>query len=168
LDKLKQELLIKDEMLKHQKILLQKQKLKEKQDSIDLHFNQDQINLSQELINSYSNKKNVFYAFLLKYNDEYYCKFGLVGDLRTFKGRIKEHKTEFRYISFFNVIECSNIHKVESDFKKSSLFCINKVNIPKKCGVGVHIEIIKLNEFITTDLIKEEMRRVAGERILDS
>lgn len=159
LDCLKKELLNKNLMLSHQKMLL-------KQEYMDLHFNQDQINLNQELINYYSNKTNVFYAFLLKYNDEYYCKFGLVGELRTFQERIKEHKKEFKYISFFNVIECSNIHKVESDFKKSSLFCLNKVTIPKKCGIGVHIEIIKLNEFLTANLIKEEMIRVAGERIL--
>ena len=164
LENLKQELENKDLMLSHQKMLLQQIQIQDKE--YKTYFGLEQENLNQELINYYYNKNNIFYAFLFKYHDEIYCKFGLVGELREFKERIKEHKTEFKYISFFNVIQCSNIHKVESEFKETSLYNMNKVKIPKKCGIGEHIEIIKLNEFITQDVIKEEMINVAGQRIL--
>lgn len=43
---------------------------------------------------------------------------------------------------------------------------MNKVKIPKKNG-GNHTEIIKLSEIITSEIIKEEMIKVAGDRMID-
>jgi hypothetical protein len=58
------------------------------------------------------------------------------------------------------------ILKVESDFKETALVSMNKVKIPKKYG-GNHTEIIKLSELVTIETIKEEMIKVAGDRMLD-
>ena len=43
---------------------------------------------------------------------------------------------------------------------------MNKTKVPKKYG-GNHTEIIKLSELVTTETIKQEMIKVAGERMLD-
>ena len=60
----------------------------------------------------------------------------------------------------------SNVYKIESEFKDTALHCLNKVKIPKKSG-GFHVEVLKLSEIVTTEIIKEEMIKVAGDRILD-
>jgi hypothetical protein len=44
---------------------------------------------------------------------------------------------------------------------------MNKIKLPKKHGFGFHIEIIKLSEAITTNVISEEMIKIADNRILD-
>jgi pantoate kinase len=46
------------------------------------------------------------------------------------------------------------------------LYRLNKAKVPKKSD-GFHVEVIKLSEIITTECIKEEMIKVAGDRILD-
>ena len=132
----------------------------------NLQFNQDQINTSKKLINYYGNKRDIFYMFSFRYLEELYAKFGIVGELRDFYERVRQHMTEFENICFHNVIQCSNISKVESDFKETALFSMNKVKIPKKNG-GNHTEVIKLSELITTNIIKDEMIKVAGERMID-
>jgi hypothetical protein len=129
-------------------------------------FNQDQINTSKRLINYYGDKKDLFYMFTFKYLEEWYAKYGIVGELREFYQRVQEHMAEFEQICFHNIIQCSNIYKVESDFKDTALVQMNKTKIPKKNG-GNHIEIIKLSEIVTTEIIKEEMIKVAGDRMLD-
>ena len=43
---------------------------------------------------------------------------------------------------------------------------MNKVKIPKKYG-GNHTEVLKLSEIVTTEVIKEEMIKVAGIRMID-
>ena len=129
-------------------------------------FNQDQINTSKRLINYYGDKRDIFYAFLFKYKDELYSKYGIAGEVRDFYKRIEEHVLEFNDICFYNVMSCNNVDKVESDFKETALVSMNKVKIPKKYG-GNHTEIIKLSEIVTTEVIKEEMYKVAGERMID-
>lgn len=128
--------------------------------------NHDLINISNQLINHFGNKMNLFYAFMFIYNNEWYSKFGIVGEVREFQGRLQEHLLEFERIYFYNILQCSNINKVESEFKDTALFNINKIKIPKKYG-GNHTEIIKMSEIVTTNTIKEEMIKVAGERIVD-
>jgi hypothetical protein len=132
----------------------------------NLLFNQDQINTSKRLVNYYGDKKDIFYMFSFKYVEEWYAKYGIVGELREFHQRVQEHITEFTDICFHNIIQCSNIYKVEADFKESALVQMNKVKIPKKNG-GNHVEIIKLSEIVTADIIKEEMIKIAGDRMLD-
>ena len=64
-------------------------------------------------------------------------------------------------------VQIATLSKIESDFKEIALVSMNKVKIPKKHG-GNHTEIIKLSELITTEvIIKEEMIKVAGDRMLD-
>jgi hypothetical protein len=132
----------------------------------NLLFNQDQINISNKLVDYYGNKKDIFYLFSFIYLEKLYAKFGIVGEVREFHKRVHEHVKEFESICFHNILQCSNITKVESDFKETSLYNMNKVKIPKKNG-GNHIEVIKLSEIITTSVIKEEMVKIAGERMID-
>ena len=61
---------------------------------------------------------------------------------------------------------CLHVDKVESEFKNTALVNMNKVKIPKKYG-GNHTEVLKLSEIVTTNMIKEEMYKVAGNRMLD-
>ena len=129
-------------------------------------FTQDLINTSKKLINYYGNKNDIFYMFSFKLAEEWYAKYGIVGELREFHERISQHIAEFEQICFHNIIQCSNICKVEADFKNSSLVMMNKTKVPKKYG-GNHTEIIKLSELVTTETIKQEMIKVAGERMLD-
>jgi hypothetical protein len=129
-------------------------------------FNQDQINTSKRLINYYGDKRDIFYMFSFKYLEEWYAKYGMVGEVRNFHQRVQQHISEFQDICFHNVLQCSNINKVESDFKETAIFQMNKVKIPKKYG-GNHTEVIKLSEIVTTEIIKEEMIKVAGDRMLD-
>ena len=131
-----------------------------------LLFNQDQINTSKRLINYYGDKRDIFYMFSFKYLEEWYVKYGMVGEVRDFYERVKQHISEFEEICFHNVLQCSNINKVESDFKETALVSMNKVKIPKKYG-GNHTEIIKLSEIVTTEVIREEMYKVAGNRMID-
>ena len=63
-------------------------------------------------------------------------------------------------------VQIATLSKIESDFKEIALVSMNKVKIPKKHG-GNHTKIIKLSELITTEVIKEEMIKVAGDRMLD-
>lgn len=130
-------------------------------------FNQDQINNSNKLISHFGDKENIFYMFSFKYLQEWYAKFGIVGELREFHNRVIEHRREFEEICFHLVMQCSNVHKVESEFKDTALHSLNKTKIPKKSGGGFHVEILKLSEIVTTENIKEEMIKVAGNRILD-
>jgi hypothetical protein len=132
----------------------------------NLLFNQDQINTSKKLVNYFGDKTDIFYMFSFRYAEEWYTKYGIVGEVREFHERVRQHIDEFEEICFHNIIKCSNIYKVESDFKNSALVQMNKVKIPKKYG-GNHTEIIRLSEIVTTEVIKEEMIKVAGERILD-
>jgi phage anti-repressor protein len=129
-------------------------------------FNQDQINTSKRLVNYYGDKRDIFYMFSFKYLDEWYAKYGIVGEVRDFHERVKQHNSEFKDICFHSVMQCSHINKVESEFKETALVSVNKVKIPKKYG-GNHTEIIKLSEIVTIDVIKEEMIKVAGDRMLD-
>lgn len=69
----------------------------------NLQFNQDQINTSKKLINYYGNKRDIFYMFSFRYLEELYAKFGIVGELRDFYERVKQHITEFENICFHNV-----------------------------------------------------------------
>jgi hypothetical protein len=133
---------------------------------LNLIFNQDQINTSNKLIAYYGDKSNIFYMFSFLFNDEYYAKFGIVLGVREFHRRVQEHIKEFEYICFHNILQCSNVTKVESDFKETSLFNMNKAKIPKK-NTGNHLEIIKLSEIITTEVIKNEMIKVAGDKMID-
>jgi len=55
----------------------------------------------------------------------------MVGEVRDFHQRVQQHISEFQDICFHNVMCCSNINKVESDFKETALVSINKVKIPK-------------------------------------
>ena len=43
---------------------------------------------------------------------------------------------------------------------------MNRVKIHKKYG-GNHIEVLKLSELIITTMIKQEMIKVAGDRMVD-
>ena len=129
-------------------------------------FNQDQINTSKQLINYFGNKNDIFYMFSFKFAEDWYAKYGIVGELRELYLRVQEHKSEFNDICFHNIIQCSNIDKVESDFKDTALVKMNRVKIPKKNG-GNHVEVLKLSELITTGVIRDEMIKVAGDRMLD-
>ena len=130
-------------------------------------FNQDQINNSKRLIEHFGSKNDVFYMFSFKYLEELYVKFGIVGELREFHKRITEHQQEFGNICFHTVLQCSNVTKVEREFKETSLYSTNKAKIPKKSGSGSHVEIIKLSEIVTSEIVSQEMTRIAGNRILD-
>jgi phage anti-repressor protein len=130
-------------------------------------FGQDQINNSTRLINHFGSQKDVFYMFSFKYFEEMYAKFGIVGNLREFHHRIDEHKNEFGEICFHHVVRCREVAQVESEFKGSSIYRMNKAKLPKKYGTGFHCEIIKLSEAITAQVIKDEMNRIAQSRILD-
>jgi hypothetical protein len=85
--------------------------------------------------------------FSFKYLEEMYAKFGIVGNLREFHHRISEHKNEFGEICFHHVVRCREVAQVESEFKTSSTYRMNKVKLPKKYGNGFHCEIIKLSYF---------------------
>ena len=74
----------------------------------NLLFNQDQINTSKRLINYYGDKRDIFYMFSFKYLEEWYAKFGMVGEVRDFHGRVQQHISEFEDICFHNVLQCSN------------------------------------------------------------
>lgn len=130
-------------------------------------FSWDQINMSKKLIAHFGNKNDIFYMFSFFYNGEWYVKFGIVGELREFHVRIAEHIAEFGEICFHCIIQCAHIDKVESDFKTTAMYTMNKAKIPKKSGTGNHIEIIKLSEIITTGSVKEEIIKTAGDRMLD-
>lgn len=132
----------------------------------NLLFNQDQINTSNKLIAYFGDKKDIFYLFSFIYLEKLYAKFGIVGEIREFHKRVQEHIKEFESICFHNILQCSNITKVEADFKETALYTMNKVKIPKKNG-GNNIEVIKLSKIITTSVIKEEMIKIAGERMID-
>ncbi len=132
----------------------------------NLLFNQDQINTSNKLIAYYGDKTNIFYMFSFLYLNEMYAKFGVVGEVREFHKRVQEHIAEFENVYFYNIMQCSNITKVEADFKETALVSMNKAKIPKKNG-GNHVEIIKLSEIVTLEVIKEEMIKVAGTRMVD-
>jgi hypothetical protein len=132
----------------------------------NLLFNQDQINTSKQLVNHFREKNDIFYMFSFKYSEEWYAKFGIVGELRKFYKRVLEHEREFGHICYHTALKCSNIHKVENDFKNTSFYITNKTKIQKKSG-GFHTEIIKLSDAITTEIVKEEMIKAAGDRIVD-
>jgi hypothetical protein len=132
----------------------------------NLLFNQDQINTSNKLIAYYGDKTNIFYMFSFLYLNEMYAKFGVVGEVREFHKRVQEHIAEFEDINFYNIMQCLNVTKVEADFKETALVSMNKAKIPKKNG-GNHVEIIKLSEIVTLEVIKEEMIKVAGTRMVD-
>jgi hypothetical protein len=130
-------------------------------------FSVDQINNSNRLINHYGPQKDIFYMFSFKYLDNLYAKFGIAGNTREFHNRVNEHKSEFGEICYHNALRCRDVAIVESEFKNSSLYKMNKIKLPKKYGFGFHIEIIKLSEAITTNVISEEMIKIADNRILD-
>lgn len=130
-------------------------------------FTPEQINNSNRLINHFGPQKDIFYMFSFKYLEDMYAKFGIVGNLREFHNRVDEHKSEFGEICFHYTVKCRDVTLVESEFKNSSLYRLNKSKIPKKYGTGSHIEIIKLSEAITTDIVREEMNKIADDRILD-
>ena len=64
------------------------------------------------------------------------------------------------------MVSCLHVDKVESEFKNTALVNMNKVKIPKKYG-GSHTEVLKLSEIVTANVIKEEMYKVAGNRMID-
>lgn len=136
-----------------------------KKENIQEDIIQNQINTSKKLIDYYSDKKNIFYMFSFKYFEELYVKYGIVGELRNFKERVKEHMREFKDICFHNIIQCEHVTKIESDFKNTLFVITNKVKIQKKYG-GYHTEIIKLNELVTINIIKEEMIKIAAKNVL--
>jgi phage anti-repressor protein len=129
-------------------------------------FSQDQIHHSNDLISHFGDKTNIFYAFLFKYTDSLYVKFGITRETRGFYNRIQEHLSEFNEICFFNVLEVSDPNKIESDFKDTSLVSLNREKVPRKNG-GNHNEIIKLSNTVTSHKIKSLMTSIAGDKILD-
>jgi hypothetical protein len=134
---------------------------------LEITFTPEQINNSNRLINHFGHQKDIFYMFSFKYEGEMYAKFGIVGHLREFHKRVEEHKIEFGEICLHYTVKCKDVSLVESEFKNTSLYRMNKVKIPRKNSSGHHIEIIKLSEAITSDTVKEEMNKIADGRILD-
>jgi hypothetical protein len=130
-------------------------------------FTPEQINNSNRLINHFGPQKDIFYMFSFKHLEDMYAKFGIVGNLREFHNRVDEHKSEFGEICFHYSVKCRDVALVESEFKNTSIYKMNKSKIPKKYGTGFHVEIIKLSEVITTDIVREEMNKIADDRILD-
>ena len=73
----------------------------------------------------------------------------------------------FGEVCIHSVLQCTNIEQVEKDFKDTSLFQTNKVKVPKNDGDGNYTEIIKLSELVTSDIITNEIKRIAGSRTID-
>jgi hypothetical protein len=134
-------------------------------------FSQDEINNSKRLLEHFGPKGDVFYLLAFKHQEENYAKTGIVRDSRQLHNRYKEHQEEFGEVCLHLVIQCSNINTVENEFKQSSFFRTNKAKILKKYSKknkpSFHTEILKLSELVTTETIKEKMKLVAGDRIID-
>jgi hypothetical protein len=132
-------------------------------------FNQDQINISNRLLDYFRDKSNVIYTFSFNHQDfGLLDKIGIVRETRVFHERFQEHQSEFgNEICINSVIQCNNISQVEKDFKETSLFKTNKVKVPRKNGDGHHTEIVKLTPLVTTESITSEIKRIAGDRMLD-
>lgn len=132
-------------------------------------FHSDQINISNRLLDYFRDKSNVIYTFSFNHQDfGLLDKIGIVRETRVFHERFQEHQSEFGIdICINSVIQCNDISQVEKDFKETSLFRTNKVKVPRRNGDGNHTEIIKLTPLITTESITSEIKRVAGDRMLD-
>jgi len=132
----------------------------------NLSFTRDQINQSKKLITKYGDKSDIFYTMLFNYEQTQYVKFGIV-HTRPLQIRYLEHEKEFEKICCVSAIQCKEVSKVESEFKKTSFCLSNKSQVPKSDGVGYHTEVFQLTENITLDTIKKEIIDTIGDRALD-
>ena len=134
----------------------------------NLLFTQDQLNNSKNLLTYFGEKTNIFYMFLIYSNGKFYIKFGIV-HLRDFKVRFMEHCKEFNTENICCVfaIQCKEVTKLESEFKKTLFYMLNKKEIQKSNGSGFHTEIFELDSDITSNKIKTEIMKVVGDRIID-
>ncbi|MDD4938238.1 MAG: hypothetical protein PHX34_04480 [Candidatus Shapirobacteria bacterium] len=131
-------------------------------------FNQDQINHSKKLIAHFGDKMNIMYLFSFMYLSKWFGKIGSVRGVREFHNRVTENKSDFGDIAFHSAIQCSDIEKVESDFKNTALFKMNQAkNVIQNKNGGFHSEVFYLSETATLNTFAEEMIKTAGDRIID-
>ena len=135
-------------------------------------FTSDQLNESNRLLRVFAKQTDVFYAIQISYRGELYLKFGIV-HIRPFEQRYKEHLAEFaedrdwRDICISHAMQCTEPAKVESEFKKSLFFKVNRYPVlPKSNGIGFHSEVIKLTKSVTASDIIKKLVDVAGSRII--
>jgi hypothetical protein len=134
-----------------------------------VYFSRDQLNNSKKLLARSGGETDLMYAILFVYNGILYMKFGIVY-IRLFDTRYMEHVTtlgngDINGICIYLAIKCKDVAKIESDFKKTTFYKMNKTDITIN-GTN-YTEIIELTDNITADTIKEEIIKVAGDRIID-
>jgi hypothetical protein len=132
-------------------------------------FSKDQFNNSKKLLNHFGDDTDIMYTILFEYNGKIYIKLGMVHIL-TFNKRHEKHVVSFgegdiKSICIYSAIKCKDVAKVESEFKKTPFYNINKTNIT--VNGRNFTEIIELTDNVTAEMIKERIHKVAGDRILD-
>jgi hypothetical protein len=103
------------------------------QNNINVHFTRDQLNHSKKILTSFGGRTNVLYNILFIYNGILYVKFGIVY-IRLFDARYMEHVTtlgegDITGICIYSAMECNDVSKIESDFKKTMFYKMNKTDL---------------------------------------
>jgi hypothetical protein len=130
-------------------------------------INFDQMNNSKQLLSHFGSKTNVLYMLLFSLSEKWYLKFGIV-NVRPFYERYNEHLSELGPdICVIDAFQSPDVSAIESEHKSTSFFKQYKTILPKKNGVGKHTEIYELTETLTYNMIKSEIVKTAGERIID-
>ena len=135
----------------------------------NLGFSRDQLNNSNKLLHHFGSMTDVLYMIIFDYNGSVYMKFGIVF-IRTFEERFMEHVNIFgdgniKDICIYSAMKCNDVTKIESEFKKTTFYKVNKTDLNIN-GVNM-TEIIELTDNITSEDIKSEINKVAGDRIID-
>jgi hypothetical protein len=139
----------------------------------NLLFTPDQLNISKRLIAYYADKLDMMYGLQFYRDNILIQKVGSV-PTRKFIERHTDHKTgksglidrtgEICYNFMFQMKDPS---RVESEFKASSFYQLNKIEIPRVTGDGTLTEIFELKQDLTSEMIKQELIKTAGDRIID-
>ena len=136
-------------------------------EEVAIRLNYDQINNSKQLLSHFGSKTDIFYMLLFSLTECWYLKFGIV-NLRCFYERYNEHFIEFGPdICVVDAFQSPDVTKIESEHKNSAFFKQHSIKLPKKSGNGNHIEIYQLSETLTYNKIKQEILKIANDRITD-
>ena len=136
-------------------------------EEVAIRLNYDQINNSKQLLSHFGSKTDIFYMLLFSLTECWYLKFGIV-NLRCFYERYNEHVIEFGPdICVVDAFQSPDVTKIESEHKNSAFFKQHSIKLPKKSGNGNHIEIYQLSETLTYNKIKQEILKIANDRITD-
>lgn len=135
-----------------------------------LLFTHDQLNISRKLLEHFADKHDILYGILFYRDAILYQKVGCV-PVRKYHSRYKDHYADLGEnqgeICTNFVFQIKDVAKVESEFKLSTFYALHNVELPKKNNEGNMTEIFKLSETLTSEMIKEKIMDIAGNRILD-